>query len=133
MKIGLDLHGVIDENTKFFRELTTLLVNNGHEVHILSGPIQSKILTQIKELDIKFTHIFSITDYCTKNGIEVKFDEQHNPHVDAYTWDKAKGEYCQQHEIDLHFDDSDIYLYFFKTPYARILNRDTKRVRKIQI
>ena len=129
MKLGLDLHGVIDSAPKMFHELTKTLVLAGHEVHILTGP---KIGWHLK-MGIAYTHLFSITDYCESKGIQVEWDEHNNPHVDPYHWDKAKAEYCQEHGIDLHIDDSDAYGYFFKTPYARFYSKDTNRVKKTKI
>jgi len=37
MKVGLDIHGVVDVRPEFFSELSKLLVSNGHEVHIITG------------------------------------------------------------------------------------------------
>lgn len=133
MKIGLDLHGVIDTNSSFYIELTALLVKNGHEVHIITGKKASLVMPELAEKDITYTHIFSITDYHESIGTPIKWDEHGNPHMDSYTWDKTKAQYCLENKIDLHLDDSDVYGYFFKTPYARIYSKDTERVKKTKI
>lgn len=134
LKIGLDIHGVCDARPEVFSVLSKLLVEAGHEVHILTGPkITQKIHDELKSYGIHYTHIFSIADHNEQAGVDIKWDDKGNPHMDPYAWDKTKGEYCAKHGIDLHFDDSDAYGYFFKTPYARVYAKDSERVRKIKI
>lgn len=131
MKLGFDVHGVLDTSPEFFAELTKLLVDSGHEVHILTGArIGQTVKDLLAEHSISYTHLFSITDYQIEKGTEIEWDEKGNPHMDAYLWDKSKAEYCEKHGIQLHIDDSDSYGYFFKTPYSRFFSRNTKRVRK---
>ncbi len=131
IKIGLDLHGVVDARPRFFATLTQLLVKQGHEVHIISGGLKKNEKAQLKKLGVAYTHFFSISDHHNSLGTPIRWDKNGNPHLDAYVWDKTKGEYCAKHGIDLHFDDSDLYAYFFKTPYARFLSKDTRRIKKI--
>lgn len=133
MKFGFDLHGVIDTNPKFFSEFTKFLVDGGHEVHILTGPKRFRVRPDLKEMGIVYTHLFSIHEWALENKHEVIKDVKGDPHVDPYIWDKAKGEYAKEHELDLHLDDSDIYGYFFKTPYARFYSKDSDRTRKIKL
>jgi len=130
IKIGIDIHGVIDTDPAFFKVLTELLVNNGHEVHIITGSKIEREIPQLKKHGISYTHLFSITDHHIKNGTKISWDKKNNPHLDTYLWDKTKAQYCKEQNIDMHFDDSDTYNYFFKTPYARYFSKDTKRVKK---
>ena len=133
-KVGIDFHGVIDSSPEFFAALTGCLVKAGHEVHIITGPrVTAQLTDQLKELRISFTHIFSITDKHVEAGTPMTWDDKGNPHLDAYLWDKTKAEYCKEQDINLHLDDSDVYGYFFKTPYARFFSKDTKRIRKTHI
>ena len=37
MKIGLDFHGVINTSPEFFGLISKLLLDAGHEVHIITG------------------------------------------------------------------------------------------------
>jgi len=133
IKIGLDIHGVVDSNIDFFKVLSKLLVDNGHEVHIITGAKIEKELPFLKKNKISYTHLFSITDCHVEKGTKIMWDEKNDPHLDTYLWDKAKAEYCKKHNIDIHFDDSDIYNYFFKTPYARYFSKDTKRNKKVRL
>ncbi len=133
IKIGLDLHGVVDARPDFFRELARLLVDNGHEVHIITGATSGEEMAKIQELGIPYTHIFSITDHHANIGTPIAWDDKGEPHLDTYLWDKTKAEYCKEHGIDLHFDDSDIYHYFFKTPYTRFYSKDSHRIQKTHL
>lgn len=132
MKIGLDIHGVIDENKKFFSELTQLLVANGHEIHVITGPrLTTRLVEELTEFGIAYTHLMSITDYLISKNTPIEWDDRGNPHVDHYTWDRVKADYCLEHRIDMHIDDSDAYNYFFKTPYARYYSK-TKRTHYVR-
>lgn len=133
IKIGLDLHGVIDARPDFFKKLTALLVKSGHEVHIITGATIKEELPLLKKIGISYTHLFSITDYHAELGTPIVWDEIGEPHLNPYLWDKTKGEYCKKHDIDLHIDDSEIYHYFFKTPYTRFYSRDSQRTKKIKL
>lgn len=120
MKLGLDIHGVIDIYPEFFSELVRTLLKGDHEIHVLTGATFDKALKKLKIADVLFTHFFSITDYCTARGEQITFDTKGDPHMDKELWDGAKAEYCQRNEIDLHLDDSYTYSKYFKTPYIQV-------------
>ncbi len=131
-KLGLDIHGVIDSLPDKFKILTSVLVDSGNEVHIITGGSWSDDLEkELKEMGIRWTHKFSIYEHLIKmdtptcgsvtfpdGTVQLKF-------VDGY-WDKVKGEYCENHGIDLHIDDTLIYNDHFKTPFARFWSKNGK-------
>lgn len=118
LKIGLDVHGICDANPEFFSELSRLLVNNNHEVHILTGRrVRDGALEEIKELGISYTHFFSIADFHEETGTKVWEDDNGNPWLEGELWDKTKGEYCKNHKIDFHIDDTERYGEYFETPF----------------
>ena len=119
LRIGVDLHGVASADAVFFAELTRVLVENGHEVHILTGSERTPELERRlrEELGLSWTHLFSIISHCREIGAPVEMI-QGNPYVDEERWDRAKAEYCRRHRIDLHLDDSAVYGRHFTTPYA---------------
>lgn len=123
MKFGLDIHGVSDTNPKFFSEFSALMVANGHEIHVITGPKFEKVEQTLKDAGIKFTHFFSIVEEEEKNGVTIRYDENGDPFMDAEIWNRSKAKYCKLHGIDLHFDDSDKYGEHFKTPYARYIHK----------
>ena len=120
MRIGFDFHGVLD-TYEVFRELTRILVNSDHEVHIITGEENSKTFRKtLKDLDIKHTKIFSITSYHKKKGTEVKYDENGEPWMDRDIWNPTKARYCKRNRIDFHIDDSLEYGKHFTTPFIFI-------------
>ncbi len=132
-KVGIDIHGVADAKPEFFKALTKVLVDAGWEVHLITGARKSLEADIVKDIGITYTHFFSITDYHVELGTEIRWDEKNEPHLDPYQWDKTKAEYCERTGIDLHLDDSDIYQYFFKTPYARFFSKDSHRIKKTKL
>lgn len=128
IKIGLDLHGVIDENPAFFAALSKALVDAGHEVHILTGPrVNEDLVNQLKGFNISYTHLFSIVDYHLSKGTPITYDAKGRAFMDDYLWDKTKAEYCKEHDIELHLDDTEAYGYFFKTPFARFFSKNKRK------
>ncbi len=135
IKIGIDIHGVSDSNREFFSALTRTLVENGHEVHILTGSKATKEFKEyVKEkLGLSWTHFFSITSHHKNMGTPV-LEIGGNPYMDEEVWDRTKAGYCAQNNIDLHIDDSPVYGKYFTTPYARYFsNRKPEKKQKIAI
>lgn len=127
IKIGFDLHGVINEHPKFFAKLSKALVKAGHEVHIITGNKRTKkFLAELDSYGFSYTHFFSITEHHEKKGTKMKWVKDH-PFMDEYLWDRTKGDYCRKHKIDMHFDDTDAYRYFFSTPFCRYYSMNKRK------
>lgn len=128
MKIGLDIHGVCDTSPEFFKVLTKLFVDAGHEVHILTGRrVSDGAIKEIEDLNISYTHFFSIADYHESSGTEMSNDNNGNPWMDDETWDRTKGDYCKRNNIDFCLDDTERYGKYFETPFAFIkIKKDEK-------
>ena len=126
MKLGLDFHGVVDTHYVLLASMTRALFDYGWDIHIITGQsISEKFLQEVRDLGIKYTHVFSIVDYHVKQGTEVKYDEN-GPWIDRELWDRTKADYCERENIDLHIDDSDVYGKYFKnTMYLQLIkNKD---------
>lgn len=123
MKFGIDVHGVVTKYPKFFQTFIKKLLENGHEVHIITGSQNNtKLHEELAACGLEVvTQVFSVSDYLIKQGHEVRWSDPNNPWFEKEVWDKAKGEYCEREEIDLHMDDSKSYGQYFKTPYMRIV------------
>lgn len=128
-KIGLDWHGVIDAIPELWSFLTKCIVDNGGEVHIITGMSwNEECEKQLSEWDIKWTHHFSILDHhlSIKTPV-IGWHEKFNiPRINDITWDKTKGEYAQKHQLDLHIDDTLQYNDYFTTPFARFFSHNNK-------
>lgn len=139
MKIGLDVHGVIDAYPVFFRDFSWRMLRDGHEVHIVTGQEWEKAYKTISDLDIVFTNHFSIVDWGLENleltdapttpTISVdgsdslwrkiwKTDKGYWMHYDK--WNECKGIYAHNAKLDIHFDDSEIYCKYFPTTCSYI-------------
>lgn len=121
MKIGFDIHGVVDVQPAFFSMLTKLLVDNGHEVHIITGGSvkEGTVLKELEDMNITYTHLLSVFDYLKDIGAKTNEElgiASRYPFPDE-TWNTVKAEYCAKHGIDMHFDDMQEYLTHFTTPY----------------
>lgn len=121
MKLGLDIHGVIDNKPEFFSKLAKDLMAMGWEVHIITGGSlkNGKLLSELTKLDIQYTHVFSVYDHLI--GCGAKTNEELGiaskwPFPDE-TWNEVKSIYCRENEIDMHIDDMQEYLGYFTTPY----------------
>ena len=125
MKIGIDIHGVSTEHPEFFSTLTKLFVDAGHQVHILTGPsinpdknYGKRTLKEIKDLNLSYTHLFSIIDYNEALGAKIVYTNENNPWISSDEWNKTKAVYCEKHKIDIMLDDTKEYGEFFKTPFV---------------
>ena len=127
MKLGLDIHGVIDSNPKLFLHIASQY----DEVHIITGGSFKDTKYDLVGDLIELGHDalnrrtkwwdkeFSVFDYLLET--QAKTNEElgvasHHPFPDE-TWNKVKADYCREHEIDLHIDDMEQYLTYFTTPY----------------
>lgn len=126
MKLGIDVHGVIDAMPEFFAFLTDAFVKNGGEVHIITGGSWTEDMkSEIDSYGIKYTNVFSVYDHLveTKSEImgEIEFPDGtiQNKFRDE-DWDVVKANYCRDNGITLHLDDTMSYNEFFSTPFARL-------------
>jgi hypothetical protein len=128
IKIGLDLHGVIDAMPEFFSFFTKAMIRSGAEIHIITGGTSEKDIELLKKYNIQWTHFFSITDYHKSLGTPTTV--LHPKHgflmVSDDEWDKTKAEYCEREKIDLHIDDTLVYNDYFKTPFCRLWSHNNK-------
>jgi len=114
-KIGMDLHGVLDKDSAFLCPLLRKVVEEGHEVHLMTGSVFSEEFKEsiLAKYDLRegdtYTHTFSITQHLMDTGIPVSWDARGYPFAEALNWDMAKGEYALLQGIDVLFDDSPTY------------------------
>lgn len=125
LKLGLDFHGVIDTLPKQFSAIAESIMKTGGDVHIITGnPNTNEFRIQLSACGfhyaVHYNHIFSIQSFLEERQLEYITDENGNKQFDNFFWNKAKADYCQIHDIDLHIDDSTEYGKFFKTPFLYV-------------
>ena len=106
MKIGLDIHGVIDKYPVLFKNLTRQWNDAGHYIHIITGEEWSKASKTVRDSGVIYHEHFSIVDYHQEVGTDMWQDEKKTWWMNEETWDESKGNYVRAWGIDLHFDDS---------------------------
>lgn len=135
IRLGLDLHGVIDAAPEFFSLLSKQMTEKGHEVYIITGREDTPLLTKeliktgmISEPSVDpagtyptitrrfFNRILSITSYQKDLGVPVSYldDRKSQPMMDPKIWNPTKAVLCAAAGIDIMIDDSSLYEPFFR-------------------
>jgi hypothetical protein len=111
MRIGLDLHGVIDRFPHEFALITRRWVDIcGHEVHIVTGEGWA---TAERQMDgFRYTHRFSIVDHHRAIGTKMELKES-GWWMPQDEWDRTKGDYAQRVGLSVHFEDTLRYAPWF--------------------
>ena len=126
LKLGIDIHGVINNLPELFSFITRLIVENGGEVHVLTGASWTpEVDKELQSYGIHYTHRLSVYDYLIEHNSptigEIQFpDGTIQKKFNDEEWDKVKGTYCRDNGIHLHIDDTLIYNEYFSTPFARL-------------
>ena len=117
VKVGLDVHGVIDTDPHFFAHLSYMLRAEGHEVHIVTGrELCDELFDKLKRYNVGYTQIFSITSYHKEIGtyMTYKNDDPTQPMLDSVEWNKTKADYAGKVGLHYHIDDCAVYGQHFK-------------------
>jgi hypothetical protein len=109
MKIGLDIHGVIDLYPEYLSHLATVWISKGYEVHIVTGQELDHVQPILMDADIPYSHFFSIVEYHKEQGTQMWMDEKETWWMDGQVWEETKGNYAGRVGLDIHFDDSKRY------------------------
>jgi len=124
IKLGLDVHGVIDTDPEFFSALSKTMVERGHGVYIVTGREDCEELTEEIAIKYKVSYntLLSITTYQKEIGTPVSYldDRKSQPIMNPSIWNPTKAALCATAGIDIMIDDSLIYGKYFqdiKTQY----------------
>lgn len=128
MRVGIDLHGVINHDPKFFSSLAKAIIAAGGEIHIMTGSIITNELRQeLRNYGMEWTRLFSIADYYkNKPDVEMWYDSENRPWLSTDLWNRAKADYAKENDLDLVIDDTAVYGdYFTETSFAfcKIINK----------
>ena len=123
IKLGLDVHGVIDDDPDLFADLSRMMFEQGHQVFIVTGREKHKeLVDEMVNYHIIYTDILSITSYQKTLGTPVSYldDRKSQPMMDPKLWNPTKAMLCATAGIHIMVDDSLIYEKYFsdiKTQY----------------
>ena len=118
MKYMIDLHGVIDENPKYFRKMTEDLIKSKNDVFICTGSKKEDAIKQLNNLGFKkhvnYLFLLSISDVLASSlpAAEIEYDVNGNLWVDDMLWWPMKGKFCKMYNIDVVIDDSEEYFVY---------------------
>lgn len=118
MKIGIDLHGVIDSDPGFFKDILGFMSTNGVEVYIVSGPPVADIIVELEKLGIeKETHyknVYSVVDFLKESGVKMWQDDRDRWWTNDNDWWDSKAKICDKHSLESMLDDKEMYEPAFK-------------------
>lgn len=123
IKYGFDFHGVINRCPEYFGSMFFALIAQGYEVHIITGAKIEDIRDFLETHNIMSTHLYSITDELLAMDYSYTIGRHGRPLFDSEVWDRAKAAYCKHSDIDIMYDDSEIYGKYFenlKTIYCKV-------------
>ena len=111
MKVGIDVHGVIDKFPKQFSLLTNYWVHTcGHEVHILTGSPWDKAIGKLN--NIAYTHHLSIVDHHASIATPMEL-RSNGWWMSEVAWNRTKGDYATKVGLSIHFEDTLAYAPWF--------------------
>jgi hypothetical protein len=114
MKVGLDIHGVIDRDYDMFSDMAASWIAKGHEVHIVTGQPKVECYDSVK--NVPHTHFFSIVDHHESIGTPLYTrSDKTGWWMDWNLWIPTKGKYAEEVGLDLHIDDTLEYGKYFPT------------------
>jgi len=120
IRLGLDLHGVIDAEPIFFSHLADVMQLRRHEIYIVTGREDCvELRKELKECRMPgklYNGILSITSYQKSQGTPVAYLDDHKsqPMMDPKMWNPTKAMLCATAGIDIMIDDSTLYEPYFR-------------------
>jgi len=132
-RICIDMHGVIDSDPTYFKDLMYELTNMGIDIYVLSGPPAEEITKKLSLFDINplshFNKVLSIVDYLRSIGEKMWLDNKDTWWADEVSWWSAKANICEKMDIDVMIDNTNKYEPYFRHIKARfILWINTKEI-----
>ena len=125
MKIGIDLHGVVDSDPTFFKKLLTYMTICDIEMYIVSGPPKTEIINELNELGFKkrihYKEVYSIVDFLKESGVRMSQDKYDRWWSNEEDWCKSKARICDRHSISCMIDDKEMYKSSFEHTNCKFL------------
>lgn len=114
IKIGLDIHGVIDTYPKTFAYFSKAMRKIGNEIYIITGEPEKSARDVVEKAGVVFDHFYSIVDYhIEKQTPSLRQDDRGHYWVDRQEWLATKGVIAEEVGLNVHFDDQIEYFEYF--------------------
>jgi len=127
MKIGFDLHGVLNTNPQEFQRLLLDLATE-HRILVVSGPITNEIEAELTNLryipGLHYHEIKSVVDYLRNKNVKMWWDEKGTWWASDADWWSAKANICEENGIDVLVDDKRRYGTWFGNASSHFLAYD---------
>jgi hypothetical protein len=131
MIIGVDLHGVIDSDPEWFKEMLGQLMfdiggyGSTFDVYIISGPPKKDIRAELEKISIHhglhYDEICSVVDHLKEKGAKMWQDDRDRWWASNEEWWKAKAEICEIEDVDIMIDDKKEWMPHFKNIKTKFL------------
>jgi len=112
MKLGIDLHGVIDSNPDLFKNLLTLMSLQNKEVYVVSGPPKVDIIIELNNLgferELHYKDVYSIVDFLKESGVEMWL-KNYRWWCNKKDWQESKAKICNSLSLEYMIDDKEMY------------------------
>jgi len=125
MIIGIDLHGVIDDDPDRFKDICIGFTCWECCVYIISGPPEDEIEKELKKhkiyRDKHFGAILSVVDHLKEKGAKMWQDDRDRWWASDEEWWRSKAELCEKHNVDILIDDKEEWGEHFKNIKTKFL------------
>ena len=115
MKMGFDLHGVLD-TTDWHKNLSDLIKSN--KIYIITGPPKTDAIAELTKLkylkDIHYHEVISVVDFLKESNCEMWKDEKDTWWASEEDWWSSKAKICKENGISIMFDDKEKYQSYFR-------------------
>lgn len=119
MKIGFDLHGVLNTKPKKFQKLLKELIQDHHKVVVVSGPPVAEIIHKVLKLKyspgMHYTGVISVVDYLRFRGVKMWQDAKGMWWASEEDWWSSKAKICEEYNVDVLIDDHHEYGSYFSS------------------
>lgn len=118
IKIGVDLHGVIDRNIELFKILSVAVRLCGVKIYVISGPPSDDVEKELHSMyiskSIHYDEVCTIVDYLQTQPVDMWKDEKNTWWTQEENWWSAKAAICKELGITMMIDNTDKYKPYFK-------------------
>lgn len=126
MRIGIDLHGVLDKNVALMRALLVALTGTGKvQIMIITGPPYHEALHELDELGYQmgtdYHGLVSVVDFLRNTGeVDMRQDQDGHWWCDDKDWWSSKAKICDKYKLDIMIDNEKRYQQYF-TNWCRFI------------